>query len=290
MDSSAQLFQYALTGITVGSIYALIALGFTIIYTTTGVINFAQGEFVMLGGIIMASLSHVHHLPLPFDFAVAVCAVMLVGLAVERLAIHPIEKKDPLLLIISTIGVSIILKAGAAFIWGKDAIPVPRFSGKSSIELLGASVNSQSLWVLGATLVVMCSLAFFFRCTAAGRAMRACASNRQGAQIVGINTERMSLAAFGLGAAVGAVAGTLIAPIYCAGYNRGTLLGLKGFCAAIVGGMGSATGAAVGGILIGVLESFGCWLSSAYKDVIALVVMIVVLCVRPQGIMGKSEL
>ncbi len=282
-----QALQYILTGVTIGSIYALIALGFTIIYNTTDIINFSQGEFVMLGGIIMASLNRISHLPMPFLFVISVSIVTLIGISIERLAIHPVKEGSIVTLIIITIGVSIIIKAVSAMLWGKDAIPLPSFSSEEPVRIFGSSMPSQSLWVIGVTICVMVVMTLFYRYTRVGKAMRACAMNRMAANVVGIDVKRMSLISFAISAAIGATAGALVTPIYHAGYDRGTMLGLKGFCATILGGLGSAPGGVLGGFAIGILESLGCWISSAYKDVFSLAVMVLVLYIRPKGILGR---
>jgi len=283
----SEILQYILTGVTVGSIYALIALGFTIIYNTTDIINFAQGEFVMLGGIIMASLNRAFHLPLPLLFIISVLIVTFVGMCIERFAIRPVKSGSIVTLIIITIGVSIVIKAISAMLWGKDAIPLPSFSSERPVKILGSSMPSQSLWVIGVTICIMVIMTLFYRHTRIGKAMRACALNKVGASVVGIDVKKMSLIAFAISAAIGATAGALVTPIYHAGYDRGTMIGLKGFCATILGGLGSVPGGVLGGFAIGILESLGCWISSAYKDVFALAVMVLVLYIRPKGLLGK---
>ncbi|UCE83281.1 MAG: branched-chain amino acid ABC transporter permease [Deltaproteobacteria bacterium] len=291
MDLSNQILQYVISGITNGAIYAVIALGFTIIYNATEVINFAQGEFVMLGGMAVIALDSSGNLPLALSFILAVLAVTLVGAILERFTIRPVKSSDPVTLIIITVGASIFLRGVAMMIWGKDALGLRPFSGASPIHLGGATLVPQSLWVLGVTVVVMAGLQFFYKHTITGKAMRACAFNRRAASLVGISVNRMVLVSFALSAAIGAAAGIVIVPITLCGYDVGTMLGLKGFCAAVLGGLGSSPGSILGGFLLGVLEALGAGLiSSGFKDAIAFFVLLLVLFLRPSGLLGPKEI
>ena len=286
--STGDLFlQFVFSGLMVGAIYALIALGFTIVYTATEAINFAQGEFVMLGGMTAVALFGAG-LPLPAAFAGAVLIVTAIGLLLERLTLAPLRHVSLTNMIIITIGGSIFLKGSAMLFWGKDAAGLPSFSGDTPIRVLGASFLPQALWILGCAAVVVVLVRAFFERTTTGQAMRAVAANRYAATLVGINVKAMTAYSFALAAAVGAVAGIIITPVTLTQFDRGTLLGLKGFSAAILGGIGSGPGAVVGGMALGVLESLGGgFISSAYKDAIAFLLLIVMLLVRPQGLMGK---
>lgn len=287
---SSQLVQYVLTGFTVGSIYAIVAVGFNIIYNATEIINFAQGEFVMLGGLIMVTLVHTAHLPLPVAFFISVGLVTLVGLLMERLAIYPLKDPGVLTLIIITIALSILIKGIAMFIWGKDPYTLPAFTGEEPLPFLGASVLPQTLWIIGITILVVVFLSFFFGRTILGKAMSACSDNPEAASLVGINVRRMVMLSFMLSAGLGAVAGMIVTPISLMEYDRGAMLALKGFGAAILGGLGHFYGAIVAGFLLGLMESLGAGLiHSGYKDAIALIVLLLVLFVRPSGIFGSVE-
>ncbi|MBW2621414.1 MAG: branched-chain amino acid ABC transporter permease [Deltaproteobacteria bacterium] len=292
MDSSAlfsQIIQYVITGITVGSIYAIVALGFNIIYNATEIINFAQGEFVMLGGLVMISLVNSANIPMPLAFFITILAVTLVGLLMERAAIFPLKEPTVLRLVIITIALSILIKGLAMFIWGKDSFALPAFSSETPIAFLGATIVPQTLWIIGITVVLVVMLSFFFNRTLIGKAMIACANNPEAASLVGINTQRMVMFSFMLSAALGAVAGMIIAPVSLMEYDRGALLALKGFGAAILGGLGNFYGAVVAGIFLGLLESLGAGLiSSAYKDAIALGVLLLVLFIKPSGLFGSA--
>ncbi|MCC7058814.1 MAG: branched-chain amino acid ABC transporter permease [Burkholderiaceae bacterium] len=288
---SGEWLQFLAGGLTIGAIYALVALGFSIIFNASHVINFAQGEFVMIGGMSAVSLI-ASGLPMPVAIFGAVLIAGVVGLLLEWLAVGRARKADVVTLIIITIGASIFLRGLAQLVWDKSIHALAPLSGDKPISLFGATILPQSLWVLGATVVVVILLSWFFNRTLLGKAMLATSYNRLAAQLVGIEVRRVLLASFGLAAALGAIAGVLIAPITFTAYDIGIMLGLKGFAAAILGGLGSFPGAILGGLLLGLLENLGAgYVSSAYKDVIAFALILVVLFVRPDGILGagKSE-
>lgn len=279
--------QYLLTGLTVGAIYALVALGFSIIFNASHVINFAQGEFVMIGGMATVSLSAAG-LPYLLAIPLAVAAAALVGLALEKFAVEPARDASVVTLIIITIGASIFLRGLAMVIWDKRFHSAKPFTGDTPIAIAGATILPQSLWVLGVTLAIVLALSWFFGRTLLGKAMLATSHNRLAAQLVGINVRLVLFLSFGLSAALGAIAGILIAPITTTSYDVGVMLGLKGFAAAILGGLGSGVGAVVGGLVLGVAETMSAgYLSSAYKDAIAFVIILAVLFFMPSGLFGK---
>jgi branched-chain amino acid transport system permease protein len=272
--------QFIAGGLTAGAIYALVALGFSIIFNATRVINFAQGEFVMIGGMSAVSLLAAGA-PMPVAIAGAVVIAALVGLLLGKLALETARGASVVTLIIITIGASIFLRGMAQLVWDKKLHVLPPFSGDRPIELWGATVVPQSLWVLGVTCGIVLALTLFFGRTRLGKAMLATSHNPL------IDVRLVLRASFGLAAALGAIAGVLIAPITFTSYDVGILLGLKGFAAAILGGLGNFPGAIVGGLVLGLLESLGAgYLSSAYKDVIAFAIILVVLFFRPDGILG----
>ncbi len=290
MTWEQQVLQYLLSGITTGSTYALIALGFSLVYNATGVINFAQGEFVMLGGMITAVLLKSWGLSLPLAAGIAIVATTLVGLALDRAAIRPARNASIVTLVIITVGASIFMRGLAGIIWGPNEHAVPAFSGEQAITVGGAFITPQSLWVLGATVVVALAMWAVFEYTLVGKAMRACAINPVAARLCGIDLSRMVSWSFALAAGSGAIAGIVLAPLTMTQYNVGTMLGLKGFCAAMLGGLGNGLGAIAGGFLLGVLEALGAGLiSSSYKDAIAFVVLLAVLVLKPSGLLGGSE-
>jgi branched-chain amino acid transport system permease protein len=282
-----EFLQYLFSGVTNGAIYAVIALGFTMLYNATGLINFAQGEFVMLGALSMITFWKGFRLPLPAAFFLSVTVVSLVGLLLERLAIRTVRKPHPIVLVIITIGASILLRGVAMLVWGKDAHSSPSFSSLAPFEIAGATLLPQSLWILGVVLVIVAGLQLFYRKTLTGKAMEACAINKKAASLLGIPSERMVLLAFALSAGMGSTGGVLIAPISMSSYDMGMMLGLKGFCAAMLGGLGSSWGALLGGMLLGILEALGVgFFSSSLKDAIAFFLLLLILYSRPSGLLG----
>ena len=289
MDIFAPLLQYLISGLTNGAIYALIALGFGIIYNATTIINFAQGEMVMLGALCAISVYHLYP-SLPLALVGGTVLVTLIGLTFERLALRPVKDPNPITLIIITVGGAVLIKGVAMLIWGKDAYPLPPFSGDVPIHLGPATILPQNLWVMGITAALVLGLEAFFRLTLMGKAMRACAYNTKAARLVGISAGRMVQLSFGLAAALGAGAGILIAPLTLGVYDMGTMLGLKGFSAAIIGGLGSLMGGVLGGLVLGVAEALATGLiSSGYRDAVAFLLLLVVLFLRPQGLVGGGK-
>jgi len=282
------LLQFLFAGVTSGAIYALIALGFGVVHNTMGIVNFTQVDFVSLGGMFLFSGLYWSGLPMPAALTLAVAAVTVVGIFVERAGIRPSRSQNHLVLIFLTIGLSIILRGAMKLIWGKNRMAVPSLFGESPLHLAGAAILPQAVVILAATAATIVLLVFFFHGTRLGLSMRAVASNQTAALMVGIPVGRIKAASFAVAGGLGGLAGVLITPITTLSYDVGVLLGLKGFAAAILGGFGSFPGAVLGGILLGLLESLsaGYW-SSAYKDVVAFVVLLLVLFVRPKGLMGK---
>jgi branched-chain amino acid transport system permease protein len=283
----AEFFQFLMSGLTVGAVYALVALGFTLVYNASDVVNFAQGEFVMLGGMVTVFVAAAG-VPLPLAALIAVVAAVAVGLLLYWLAIEPARGASAVTLIIITIGASILLRGAAQILFDKQFHKLPSFSGDTPVNLFGAAVQPQSFWVLGGTAVIVLLLYAFLERTVLGKAMLATAANRLAARLVGINTATVTALAFGGSAAIGAIAGILITPITLTSYDVGTLLALKGFAAAMLGGMGNPLGAVAGGLLLGLLEAFGAgYISSTYKDAFAFIVILVVLFAMPQGLFGR---
>ncbi|MBF0551150.1 MAG: branched-chain amino acid ABC transporter permease [Deltaproteobacteria bacterium] len=285
-----QFAQFVFSGLTTGSIYALIALGFCIIHNATGIVNFTQVDFVSLGGLMMYTLFLGLGLPLPLAFGLGVLAVTAVGGLVERLTIRPARSREITVLIFITIGVSILMRGLFKIIWGKNQMALPSFSGDSPLIILGAAVLPQSLWVFVITLLVVGLLHYFFSRTRVGKAMRATSFNPRAAALMGVDVNSMILLSFALSGALGAVAGILIVPITTLSYDVGVMLGLKGFAAAILGGYGNVVGAIAGGLVLGVLESIGAgMITSTYKDVIAFSILLLILFFKPGGLLGYGE-
>lgn len=286
MDLSSQLLQLLFSGLTLGSIYSLIALALVTTFNITGVLNLAQGEFVALGALLAASL-YAAGLPLAAAFLVSVALIALLGALVERAAIYPARESSALTLIIITVGLSISLRGLALLIWGTDPVSLPAFSSGGPLLVGGAAVNLQTLWILGMAAVTMAVLYIFFELTYTGKAVRACVINRTAALLVGINPSTMSLMAFAGSGAIGAAAGIFITPVTLATYDMGFMLGVKGFVAAAIGGMHNIRGAVLGGFILGILEVYSAGLvSSGLKDAVALIVLLAMLMLRPEGLLG----
>jgi len=290
MSFADQLAQFMVSGLTTGSIYALIALGFCIIHNATGIVNFTQVDFVSLGGLMMYTFLLGMELPLFVAFILAVLTVTVVGALVERLAIRPAKSHAIIILIFITIGVSILMRGTFKIIWGKNQMAVPHFSGEKAIVISGAAILPQHIWIVIITAVVVLLLSYFFSRTRIGKAMRASSFNPRAATLMGINVNRMILLSFALSGALGAVAGIIIVPITTLSYDIGLMLGLKGFAAAVLGGYGNSFGAIAGGLILGLLESLGAGLiTSTYKDVISFAVLLAVLFLKPSGLLGYGD-
>ena len=282
--------QYCLGGITLGSIYAIVGIGFNIIYNTTGIINFAQGEFLVLGAL--SAITFYAFLPLPLAILLAIILTSIVGALVEIIFIKWIAKPTVLRLIIITIGLSILMREGMLHIFHEDPKSFTYFTGdaNSKIYILGAYISPQVLWVLGTAVIVVIILNLFFKLTLTGKAMRACASNRTAASLCGINTSLMVTLSFMISAAIGAVAGCVVAPSSPIGYDSGSAFAVKGFTVAILGGLGNSMAATIGGLTLGLLESFSIkFFPSAYQDLVSLTILILILFFKPSGLFGSKE-
>jgi branched-chain amino acid transport system permease protein len=283
-----ELAQYVASGLVVGAIYGLIGIGFTAVYNVTGIVNFSQGDFASLGAL--AAIGFVAAgLPLAPAVAAAVVLLGLLGVLIERVAIRPVGS-DVLRGIVITIGIGVALQGIAVLIWGTDAYGLRAFSGERPIRLGEVTVPPQALWVVGTAAALMAALYLFFMKTYIGKAFRACAVNAYAAGLVGIPTRSMRAVSFFLSGVTGAIAGVIVAPIAFMQYDSGIFLGIKGFVACIIGGFGNPIGAALGGLLLGLLEALATgYLSSGYKNAIAFVALLAFLFVRPSGILGELE-
>jgi branched-chain amino acid transport system permease protein len=282
------VFQYLISGLIYGSIYAAVAIGFNIIYNATGIINFAQGEFAMIGGMIASSLSG--RLPLVLAVLAAVVLTSLSGAAVERIFLRPVARGGVLKMIITTIGLSILIREAGLLAWGESVRTVPFFSGNevSSVSFLGANFSPQVFWIVGVTSLVVAGLTLFFKFTLMGKAMRGCSASREGASLCGIDPDRMVTIAFTLSAGIGAIAGCVVAPLTQTHYAIGSGLAIKGFTVAAFGGLGNSVAAVVSGLLLGMLESFSIvFVPEAFKDVVSICVLLAVLFVKPSGLFGS---
>lgn len=290
-----QVPQLIVSGITNGCTYAIVAVGFSIIYNATGVINFSQGEFVMIGAMVAAVLLAKTSLLLAFP--VAVLAGCFAGAIVALLILVALKRASVVSLIIITIGASIMFRGLAQLFWGETALPVPPFTGVVkdgaledwTFKMAGAVIRAQDLWVLGVTGLLVSGMHVFFRYTLVGKAMRACSINATGARLVGISVHRMILLSFVMAAGLGAVAGVTVSPVCYAKCTWGTFMGLKGFCAAVLGGLGNFGGGVWAGVILGIVESVGGALWSDYKEAIAFLILIAILFIRPEGILSRRR-
>ncbi len=288
MHTTQDLLQFIFSGLTSGSVYALIALGFCVVNNTMGIVNFVQVDFVSLGGMLMFSALFALGLPMVPGLLLAVAGVAMLAMLVERFGLRPARSDNHLILIFLTVGLSIILRGAMKLVWGKNRMALPPLTPDDPVHILGATVLPQALWILLLTCLAIGLLTWFFYRTSLGLSMRAVASNPTAAAVVGIPPGRVRLTSYAVAGALGGLAGVLVTPITTLNYDVGVLLGLKGFAAAILGGFGSFPGAILGGIGLGLMESLSAgYLSSAYKDVVAFIVLLLILFIRPKGLLGK---
>ena len=286
------LLQTLVSGIGTGCIYGLIGIGFCVIYNASGIVNFAQGVFVMLGGMITHTLLTRVGLPLPLAALLAVGIVALCGVAIERLVVRPLWRRNATMfvMILATLAAQIVIERLTLLVAGDQPKTFPGFSDAPPFRIGGVAISVQLLWIAGVSLALVIGLAQFFARTRTGRAMRACSINREAAALQGIPVARMLGFAFALSAGLGAVAGILITPTQYTAFNVGVPFAISGFIAAIVGGFGSAGGAFAGGIMLGVAQAAAIVLFGAgYKNVAALSILLVFLLARPAGLFGKSS-
>lgn len=283
------LQQIVLSGLTVGAIYALIAIGFTIVFSTVRVVNFAHGEFVMAGGLIYAWLNAVHGVPVLPAVGIAVAACVLLGWLVYELCLAGMDRDNHIAQVMVTLGVGIALKGLAQVFIGKDTRFPPAFSEGAPLVVGQAAIVPQTLWIWGSLVLLLLGLYALLRCTRIGKGMTAVSINHYAATLMGISPRRAAVVAFVIAGLIGGAAGALLAPVASAHYDNGIFLGIKGFAAAILGGLGSPLGAVLGGVILGLTESLTAgYLSSVYKDAVSLVLLLAILLLRPQGLIGKQ--
>ena len=285
------LFSYLLmSGVTTGALYGLVALGFVVVNKATGVINFAQGEFFMFAGFIAWML----HVQLGIDyfltFALAVAFGFMLGCLTDRIAYRPLDKTDVVSLVLATVGTAFVLKGLARLIWGgkADYLAFPPITSSEPIMLGNVMVIPQQLAVLAGTAAILVVFTLFFRLTRTGKMMQATADNARAAALVGIRTDRIYTLAFGIGAAIAAAAAVLTAPLTLLYPDIGFAFFLKGFAAAVLGGLNSLPGAVLGGLIVGIAESMaGGYIHSSVMELSPFVVIMVVLTLRPSGLFGS---
>ena len=288
MDLATNL-QMATAGLAMGSIYALAALGFVLIFNAVGVVNFAQGEFVMVPAFVAVWLMDLMHVPFGWAYLITVIFMGLFGIVFQRIAYYPLRHRTFLPVVIATIGVSIFLKNAAQLIFGAEPMLMQRPTPPDTMNLAGVFVDPQYIVIILATAALLVSQHFFFEKTALGKQMQATAQDKEMARLLGIRVARTIAITFAYSSILGAAAGILIGPIFYVTKDMGAMLGLKAFCSTIVGGFGSVPGAILGGIFLGVIEVFASYyISSAYRDAFAFILLILVLLFRPQGFFGEK--
>jgi branched-chain amino acid transport system permease protein len=288
MDLLGLISQLFASGITMGAIYALVALGFVTIVRASQIINFAQGEFVMLGGVLAFFFIKGAGFSYPVAALMAVISVVIIGFLLHLLVVYPLRKASALIVLMATLGASIVLSNTSALLFGTLPKTLPPFSGDLSVQLGGIRIASQSLWVLGATFCLLLALHLLAHRTLVGKAMEASSTDPLGADLAGISRNLMVFFAFGVSAGMGSIAGVLVTPLFYTSYSAGTLLGLKGFIAAVLGGWGKNSGAILGGFALGIVESVSvAFIPAGYKDGVAFVVLLLILYFRPKGILGS---
>lgn len=288
MDLSTNL-QMLAAGLAMGSIYALVALGFVLIFNAVGVVNFAQGEFVMVPAFVAVAIMSILDLPFLLVYLITILFMGLFGIVFQRVAYYPLRNRTFLPVIISTIGVSIFLKNGAQIAFGAEPQLMARPTSAQPLWLGGVSVDPQYIVIIVVTLVLLIFQYLFFEKTSLGKKMQATAQDKEMARLLGIRVSNMIIITFVYSSILGAIAGILIGPIFYVTKEMGAMLGLKAFCSTIVGGFGSVPGAILGGLFLGVVEVFAAfYISSAYRDAFAFIILILVLLFRPQGFFGEK--
>lgn len=283
------ILQLILTGITNGSIYILISLGIIIVFKCTNVTNFAQGEFVVLGGFIFYTATQLG-LPTPIAFVLTVLFIgFVVGSAVGFFGLRPFLLKNipSGVITLSTLGLSMVIKMVMILLWGKLPVRVPAWSGENTIRFMGLSIQPQAVWVIVITAVAFVLVLLFLEKTLLGKSFRACSENRYYARLLGINSSAMLIVAVIISAMLGATAGAVITPISYVVYDYGLTFTINGFIAAVLGGLNNPKGAVFGGLLIGILSSLTAGLvGSSFSDIVVVLVLLVVLVVKPTGLIG----
>jgi branched-chain amino acid transport system permease protein len=292
MPDAVYLAQTLVNGLSVGCIYGLIGIGFCVIYNASGIVNFAQGAFVMLGGMVTFVLLTSFGMPLIVAGALATAAVALLGVIIERLVVRPLWDRNATMfvMILATLAAQIVIERATLIAVGDQPKSIPVFTDLPPIRIGGVAIGYQIIWIIGTSLLLIALLALFFQKTLVGRAMRACSINREAAALQGIPVSRMLALSFALSAALGAIAGILLTPTQFTAFNVGTPFAISGFIAAIVGGFGRPFGAFLGGIALGLAQALAVFaLGSGLKNVAALAVLLVFLFFRPSGILGLAK-
>lgn len=290
MTDIALYTQFVVAGLTMGAIYAMVGIGFSFIYRVTAVLNFAQGEFLMLGGMIAIALSANKGLALPIALLCAVAAVVIVGILFHLGAIRFLGKTEPTRIVLITIAGSMFIQGVAYLVWGTDDFALAPIVRAGAVNIFGASINTQAFPVIIAALAVSLFLKIYFDLTIWGKATTACAESSEAATLMGISVQRMGALSFAVSAGIGAIGGILIAPISLMQYQKGVPLAIKGIASAVVGGLGNIWGALVGGLLLGLVEALSAGLIASYlSEISVFLVLLLVLFLKPEGLLSSRR-
>jgi branched-chain amino acid transport system permease protein len=281
-----EILQTGVGGLSIGAVYALVALGFSIVYRTIGLVNFGHGDVLMVGAFLIVTFFVNAHLPFPLALVIAVALTATMGFGFEWV-LRPLERKDLDLMLIGTIGFGIALEGAAVLIWGSEGTAVPTPIKDTPIDLAGVTVRSYDVLVLVLAAAVVVGLYLFLERAKAGTAMQAAAMDHEAATAMGIDVARCNGRAFAIGAGIAAVAGALVGPRLYVSAGMGAAVGVKGFAAAILGGFGNIPGAIVGGLALGLIEAYASGSRGSYSDVITFVVFTAVIMLRPSGLLGE---
>jgi branched-chain amino acid transport system permease protein len=284
--------QSIVSGVAVGCVYGLIGIGFCVIYNASGIVNFAQGAFVMLGGMAASATLKTYAVPLPLAGLLAIVACAGIGIVLERIVIRPLwdRQSATFVMILATLAAQIVIERLTLIVGGDQPHSLPMFTDLPPLRIGTLAISYQFLWIVGGSAMVIALLTLFFSSTKTGKAMRACAIDRDAAALQGIPVSRMLALSFGISAALGAFAGVLITPTQYTAFNLGVPFAISGFIAAIVGGFGRPLGALAGGIFLGVAQALAIVaLGSAFKNIAALSILLLFLFFRPTGLLGSTK-
>ncbi len=286
------LFQSLISGVSIGCVYGLIGIGFCVIYNASGIVNFAQGAFVMLGGMVTYIFLEQYHLPYFLAAVLAIAVVAVVGALLERLVVRPLWKRNAAMfvMILATLAAQIVIERLTFLAVDDQPKTLPVFLDLPPIMIGGVAINYQSLWIMAGSLFIVAALGLFFKRTRLGKAMRACSINAEAAALQGIPVSAMLTGAFVLSAVLGALAGILVTPTQYTAFNMGVPFAISGFIAAIIGGFGRPFGAFLGGIMLGLVQALAILsLGAGFKNVAALSILLLFLFIRPSGLLGSAR-
>lgn len=282
--------QQIINGLAQGSIYALIGIGFALIFGVLGLVHFAHGEVYMIGAFLGFMLVSVFHLDVFSSLLLAMLGAAILGVIVESIAFRPLRKAPDVAPMVCTLGLSVVLQNSAALIWGSDTKSIPDTIPNHVVPFLGAQISYQQVFIFAVSILLMLALQYVLYRSKIGRAIRATAQNKDAAALMGVNIDTVIAATFAVGSALGGAAGVLVGVYYNAFYPMmGFMAGLKAFTATVFGGLTSVPGAVLGGLILGVAENLGAaYISSGYRDIFAFAILILVLLIKPSGILGRG--